>query len=143
MRLRTPALEASKTSRRGNSLLVHATSSRHLPRVVVNVLREWSIDPITVYLSGLLYYFTGNWDQMPRANDRTVTDADSAIAHEYSTHILPSLASLEAIVPPFEGSSYSSVTDCNEGCASLNRALGKAFSRAIHQTQADEERRYK
>jgi len=103
---------------------------------------RYSIDPISVFLIGPIYYFSGDWSQMPRANDTSVISAQTAIEHEWRVHILPSLAALDPIISAVEGSSYSSKQECAGSCALLTQKVSEVYHKAIVATQAAEERKY-
>jgi RHS repeat-associated protein len=103
---------------------------------------RYAIDPIKVYLVGDIFYFSGDWSQMPKANDTNVVNAQTAYQHELGTHILPSLSVLDPIVSAVEGSTYGSEPECTAACSALSKRVGDAYHKKILATQADEIRKY-
>jgi hypothetical protein len=75
-----------------------------------------------------------------RPVDRTVTDANSARAHEYNAHINPAIASVTPLLDALEARTFKSEKECRDGCNKTSGDVSDRFRRTLRQTQEAENR---
>lgn len=87
-----------------------------------------------------VHAFTGARSEIPQAVDPRVTDARSAIAHEYYQHIDPATDAVARPIRALEGRVFENYEQCRQGCASARELVISQFSRTLRETQARENR---
>ena len=86
-----------------------------------------------------MYIFNGPWPTLKKQpKDKTVKDADSAIAHEYNVHINPAIAAVTPLIEDFEGKTFQSKGECEAECRQTQAKVNKLFAETLRATQKKE-----
>ena len=100
---------------------------------------ESKVDTSILRLYGTMYIYSGPWPTLKKQpKDKTVKDADSAIAHEYDVHINPAVAAVTPLIEEFEGRSFKSKTECEDGCRETQAKVSKLFGETLAETYKQE-----
>ena len=70
--------------------------------------------------------------------DKSVHDADSAIAHEYGVHINPAIAAVSSHVSGLEAKTFKSEAECKDECKKTSDFVGRLFGANLHDSQKAE-----
>jgi RHS repeat-associated protein len=89
---------------------------------------------------GTIFVYSGPFPYKNRTpKDKSVTDAASAIAHEWATHIEPAIAEAKSILEPYERQ-YESTKECHDAADEAIGLALPAFKRVLDETQENENR---
>jgi RHS repeat-associated protein len=75
-----------------------------------------------------------------RPVDRTVVNAETAIAHEYNAHINPSIAAVTPLINALEARTFKSKEECYGACGETSGQVSDLFRRTLRRTQEQENR---
>jgi RHS repeat-associated protein len=73
-----------------------------------------------------------------RPKDRSVHDGPSAIAHEYTVHIDPSIGAVAPMINGLEAKTFGSKDECMSECDKTSKAVNDLFHRTLADTQKKE-----
>jgi len=100
---------------------------------------ESRVESSILRLYGKMYIYNGPWRLLnKKPKDKTVNDADSAIAHEYNVHINPAVAAVTPLITEFEGKTFQSREQCQAECRETRAKVSKLFAETLAETQRKE-----
>jgi hypothetical protein len=73
-----------------------------------------------------------------RPVDPTVVDADTAIAHEYNSHINPAITAVTPMINALEEKTFGSKAECYAECDRVSSTVNQLFRNTLRQTQQAE-----
>ena len=92
----------------------------------------------TLRLYGKLYYYDGPYRRRKPARDRQVVDAESAVVHEYTQHIIPAIAAATPILDLLQSRRFTSRERCQTAAREASEAVTAAFRHELVKTQKRE-----
>ena len=88
---------------------------------------------------GDMYIYSGPWATFPRKpKDKSVVDANSAIAHEYNVHINPAISAVTPQIKNLESMTFGSEAECYRECDKTSAAVNNLFRQTLKATQEQE-----
>jgi len=99
---------------------------------------KWKANP-DLRLYGDMWIYSGPFPYKGRRPvDRSVTDAGSAIAHEYRVHIDPSISAVKPLINALEQKTFNSEAECYGECDKTSKMVNNQFRQTLQDTQRRE-----